>query len=381
MFFSSSIVSTLALIAALAFSVAVSAADAVSPDKAEFGGQCAEGLAEGKHVMTDCSVNWADKDGKVYCFSNEAAKTAFLKNPAESLDRARAFIAASNVESTEKAMENFDSTDAEKLVDGMIKRQLAANDNLFPIEDASNGDKLKLAYDGIDFTRTLEGYGFFPDVKFHDPKDAQKKYLIDFWVVPKNGALAIAETRIYQSPQQVDGAWRSVARQPVPWWWIPASEHPGKMAEKRGWEVMSAVEENALKDVGTDGVYKLKDDKTGQTLDLKFINAHQPVRKLDNGEYFACTDFRAAGTSDQIYDVDFWVKEQDGKMVVDQVRVHKVPEKKNGQWVQVPRYSFKDLGNSNVVPCSGQAPRFSLLPLAGDKTAGLPFCTAKPPEG
>jgi YHS domain-containing protein len=343
----------LSLIAALAlcFAFTVHAADApISPAKAEFGGQCTEGLAEGKHVMTDCSVTWKDKDGKTYCFANDAAKAAFLKSPAESLDRARAFIAASNVESTEKAMENFDSTDAEKLVDGMIKSQVAANGDLFPIEDAQNGDKLKLAYDGIDFTRTLEGYGFFPDVKFHDPKDANRKYLIDFWVVPKNGALAIAETRIYQSPQQVDGQWRSVARQPVPWWWIPASEHPGKMAEKRGWEVMSAVEENALKDVGSDGIYKLKDDKTGQTLDLKFINAHQPVRKLDDGTYFACTDFRAAGTNDQIYDVDFWVKEQNGKMVVDQVRVHKVPEQKNGQWVQVPRYSFKDLGNSAVVP-------------------------------
>lgn len=339
----------LSIVAALVFGVAF-AADAVSPDKAEFGGQCAEGLAEGKHVMTDCSVNWKDKDGKTYCFSNDAAKAAFLKSPTESLDRARAFIAASNVETTEKAMENFDSSDAEKLVDGMIKSQVAANDNLFPIEDELNGEHLKLAYDGVDFTRTLAGYGFFPDVKFHDPKDAQKKYLIDFWVVPKSGALTIAETRIYQSPQQVDGQWRSVARQPVPWWWIPASEHPGKMAEKRGWEVMSAVEENALKGVGSDGIYKLKDDKTGQTLDLKFINAHQPVRKLDNGEYFACTDFRAAGTKDQIYDVDFWVKEQDGKMVVDQVRVHKVPEMKNGQWVQVPRYSFKDLGNSTVVP-------------------------------
>ena len=335
----------------LCMALAAHAADVpISPAKAEFGGQCAEGLAEGKHVMTDCSVTWKDKDGKVYCFSNDAAKTAFLKNPAESLDRARAFLAASNVESTEKAMENFDSTDAEKLVDGMIKSQVAANGGLFPIEDAFNGDKLKLAYDGIDFTRTLDGYGFFPDVKFHDPKDANRKYLIDFWVVPKNGSLTIAETRIYQAPQQVDGQWRSVARQPVPWWWIPASEHPGKMAEKRGWEVMSAVEENALRDVGSDGVYKLKDDKTGQTLDLKFINAHQPVRKLDDGTYFACTDFRAAGTTDQIYDVDFWVKEKDGKMVVDQVRVHKVPEQKNGQWVQVPRYSFKDLGSSTVVP-------------------------------
>jgi len=339
----------LSAVAALALSIAF-AADIVSPDKAEFGGQCAEGLAEGKHVMTDCSVNWTAKDGKTYCFSNDAAKATFLKNPAESLDRARAFIAASNVESTEKAMENFDSSDAEKLVDGMIKSQVAANGNLFPIEDALNGERLKLAYDGIDFTRTLAGYGFFPDVKFHDPKDAQKKYLIDFWVVPKNGALTIAETRIYQSPLEVDGQWRSVARQPVPWWWIPASEHPGKMAEKRGWEVMSAVEENALKDVGSDGTYKLKDDKTGQTLDLKFIDAHQPVRKLDDGTYFACSDFRAAGTKDQIYDVDFWVKEKDGKMVVDQVRVHKVPEMKNGQWVQVPRYSFKDLGNSTVVP-------------------------------
>lgn len=339
------------LLILLALGVVAYAADApVSPASAEFGGQCAEGLAEGKHVMTDCSVTWKDKDGKVYCFANEAAKTAFLRNSTESIDRARTFLAASNVESTEKAMENFDSTDAEKLVDGMIKSQLAANGNLFPIEDERNGDKLKLAYDGIDFTRTLDGYGFFPDVKFHDPKDANKKYLIDFWVAPKGGALAIAETRIYQSPQEVDGQWRSVARQPVPWWWIPASEHPGKMADKRGWEVMSAVEENALKDVGHDGVYQLKDDKTGQTLDLKFINAHQPVRKLDDGTFFACTDFRAAGTTDQIYDVDFWVKEKDGKMVVDQVRVHKVPEQKNGQWVQVPRYSFKDLGNSTVVP-------------------------------
>jgi hypothetical protein len=339
----------LLIVAALATSLAF-AGGVVSPDKAEFGGQDAEGLATGRHVMTDCSINWADKDGKTYCFATDAARTAFLKDPAEALDRARTFIAASNVESTEKAMENFDSSDAEKLVDGMIKAKLAANGNRFPIEDATNGEPLALAYDGIDFTRTLEGYGFFPDVKFHDPQNAEKKYLIDFWVVPKSGALAIAETRIYQSPQQVDGQWRPVARQPVPWWWIPASEHPGKMAEKRGWEVMSAVEENALKGVGSDGIYKLKDDKTGQTLDLAFINAHQPVRKLDNGEYFACTDFRAAGTKNQIYDIDFWVKEQNGKMVVDQVRVHKVPENKNGVWVQVPRYSFKDLGNSTVVP-------------------------------
>ena len=73
----------LAIATVLSSALAYAADAPVSPDKAEFGGQCAEGLAEGKHVMTDCSVNWKDKDGKTYCFSNDAAKTAFLKNPAE----------------------------------------------------------------------------------------------------------------------------------------------------------------------------------------------------------------------------------------------------------------------------------------------------------
>ena len=35
---------------------------------------------------------------------------------------------------------------------------------------------------------------------------------------------------------------------------------------------------------------------------------------------------------------------------VDQTKVHKVPEQKGGQWIQVPRYEWKDLGTSHVVP-------------------------------
>ena len=38
------------------------------------------GLANGKEVKTDCSVNGTIK-GKTYCFSNEEAKTEFMKNP------------------------------------------------------------------------------------------------------------------------------------------------------------------------------------------------------------------------------------------------------------------------------------------------------------
>jgi hypothetical protein len=317
----------------------------------EFGGQCVEALAEGRHVATDCTTTWTDKDGKVYCFSNDGAKKTFLANQAENLQRARSFMAASNVESTEKAMQDFTSTDAETLVKAVIADKVKSNNGIFPFDDPLNGEHLKLSYDDVDFTRTIDGYGFFPDVKFHDSQDAKKKYLIDFWVVPEGGKLLVQSTRIYKEPLKVDGNWTTMARQPVPWWWIPASEHPGHLATKRGWEVMSAVERDALKQSQkNNGVFKLKDDKTGKELELEFVDTHQPVRQLDDGRYFACTDFRVAGTKDQIYDIDFWVSDKDGAMNVDQVKVHKVPELKSGQWIQVPRYEWKDVGTSHVVP-------------------------------
>jgi hypothetical protein len=329
------------------------AADApVTPEQAQFGGQCAQGLAEGKHVPTNCNISWKDKDGKTYCFGNAAAKASFLKDSSANLQKARDFYAASSAESTEKAMQDFTSTDAEALVKEMIETKAKANNGTFPLEDPLNGASLKLVFDGVDFTRTIDGYGFFPDVKFHEQGQEQKRYLIDFWVAPAQGVLKVQEVRIYKEPVQADGAWTLVARSPIPWWWIPASEHPGHMAAKRGWEVMSAVEQGALSaQAKNGGVYKLKDDKTGKVLDLQFIDTHQPIRQLDeNGHYFACTDFRVAGTTDQIYDVDFWVNDKDGTMTVEQAKVHKVPEQKDGKWIQVPRYEWKDLGSSHVVP-------------------------------
>src|SRR5262249_41135029 len=155
----------------------------------------------------------------------EDAKKSFLANPAQNLQKARDFVAASSVESTEKAMQDYDSGDAETVVKTYLDAQLKANGGLFALEDPLNGAQLKLAYDGVDFTRTIDGYGSFPDVKFHDPGDADKRYLIDFWVAPVDGVLKIQETRIYKEPVQADGKWQLAARSPIPWWWIPASEH------------------------------------------------------------------------------------------------------------------------------------------------------------
>lgn len=340
-----------ALLATLFGCLAVLGAAASSPVP-EFGGQCTDGLAMGRHVMTDCSVSWTDKDGKTYCFKDDGAKKSFLESPAQNLQKARDFVAASSVESTEKAMQDYDSSDAETLVKDYVSKQQKANGDLFPLQDPRNGEQLKLAFDGVDFTRTIDGYGFFPDVKFHDPADAERRYLIDFWVAPADGVLKLQEVRIYKEPVKTENKWVLSAREPIPWWWIPASEHPGHMAQKRGWEVMSAVEQGALDEAARNhGIYKLKDDKTDKVLDLEFVDTHQPIRQLDdNGHYFACTDFRAVGTKDQIYDIDFWINDKDGKMTVEQTRVHKVPELKDGKWVQVPRYEWKDVGSSHVVP-------------------------------
>ncbi|MFZ0009637.1 MAG: hypothetical protein WAK94_15495 [Steroidobacteraceae bacterium] len=342
-----------ALIGWLALATALAADNPPTPpSQAQFGGQCTEGLAQGRHVVTDCSVTWTDKDGKVYCFSSQGAKKAFLENPGQNLQKARDFIAASSVESTEKAMQYFDSSDAETVVKRVIGSTVAANNGVFPLQDPLDGAQLKLVFDGIDFTRTIDGYGFFPDVKFHDQADAQKHYLVDFWVTPTDGQLQVQETRIYKAPVKSEGSWQLTARDPIPWWWIPASEHPGKVANKRGWEVMSAVEQSAVTaQTKNNGIFQLKDDKTGQVLNLQFIDTHQPIRQLDdNGHYFACTDFRAAGTTNQIYDIDFWIDDKNGTMTVVQTKVHKVPELKDGQWVEVPRYDWKDLGSSHVVP-------------------------------
>ena len=342
-----------AFMSLLAHTHGATAAEAMATtSQVQFGGQCTEGLAEGRHVMTNCTTTWIDKDGKAYCFNDESAKKSFLESPDENLKRARDFIAASSVESTAKAMTYFSGSDAEAFVKALISAKVKANNGIVPFDDSLNGDHLKLSYDDVDFTRTIDGYGFFPDVKFHDSLDSKKKYLVDFWVLPVDGQLQVQETRIYKAPLNVDGNWTTMARQPIPWWWIPASEHPGQTEQARGWEVMSAVEQNAVSEsLKNNGVFKLKDDKTGKELNLEFVDTHQPVRQLDNdGHYFACTDFRVVGTKDEIYDIDFWVTDKDGKMTVDQTKVHKVPELKDGQWIQVPRYEWKDLGDSHVVP-------------------------------
>jgi YHS domain-containing protein len=79
-------VRTIALASAFSLALATGAF-AVS---GEFDNMCAMGLTGDKEVKTDCSVN-ASYEGKTYCFGNQEAKDAFMKDPAGNVAKAEEY--------------------------------------------------------------------------------------------------------------------------------------------------------------------------------------------------------------------------------------------------------------------------------------------------
>jgi len=58
----------------------------------EFGGQCAMSAAVGAHRPTSCTVVWISPEDKLYCFSNEQAKQAFMRDAPGNERKAQAFF-------------------------------------------------------------------------------------------------------------------------------------------------------------------------------------------------------------------------------------------------------------------------------------------------
>jgi len=94
--------------------------------------------------------------------------------------------------------------------------------------------------------------------------------------------------------------------------------------------------------MGNPGVFEITDPRTSQTLELRFQKIHDPVRTMGDGHYFACTNFAAIGDPYKTYDLDFWLQEHDGRLVVYEENVHKLPVHQHGEWIQQPRYNFVD---------------------------------------
>ena len=56
----------------------------------EFSNLCAMGLASGKDIQTDCSINM-EIQGKTYCFGSKEAMTQFMADPTGNLAKAQAY--------------------------------------------------------------------------------------------------------------------------------------------------------------------------------------------------------------------------------------------------------------------------------------------------
>lgn len=93
--------------------------------------------------------------------------------------------------------------------------------------------------------------------------------------------------------------------------------------------------------VDEQGVFRMRDEKTGETLALKFVKIHDPVRRIDGITYFACTDFHVVGHPDKLYDLDFWMRPQDGRLRIYDEKIHKEPRHSPLYgWYKQPRYTF-----------------------------------------
>jgi len=137
---------------------------------------------------------------------------------------------------------------------------------------------------------------------------------------------------------------------------LPAagSEQPGRREDSPGEAVRrlpaerikAAVEEHIQAKARTDGgVYLLADEQTGETLRLEFLHlaivsdsglwkVHDPHRLVEGRAFFACVNFHPQGSPEKKrYDVDFLLKDRDGKLEVSDVRIHMVPRLVNGKWI------------------------------------------------
>jgi YHS domain-containing protein len=318
-----------------------------APAKGEFDNSCTMGLASGQVVKTDCSVNWTSPDGKTYCFSSNESKEAFLKNPQENIQKAREFFvakdaAASGQSASTQPTKEFTEEDVNAAVKKVVDER--SQDGTFVFHDPKIEADLHLLFDNIKGVRGMAGYGWFANAIFHDKDEAKKQYAIDFWFKPEGDQLKLMDIRVQKGPKQEGDGYFMITRMPVAWWWLPVSEHPGDAEITRGWQVMSAIHGYIATHKDAKGNLQIKDDKTGETVPLEFVEIHQPVRHLKkDGHYFVCTDFRKPGSQDEFYDIDFWVNQKSGKLAVDDVKIHKVPVQQDGVWTQEPRYTFEGM--------------------------------------
>jgi YHS domain-containing protein len=80
---------------ALAGAVLLGMATAALALSGEYNNMCTMGLAMGKEIATDCSIN-AQIGGKTYCFGSKEAMADFMKDPEGNMSKAQAYYSQKN---------------------------------------------------------------------------------------------------------------------------------------------------------------------------------------------------------------------------------------------------------------------------------------------
>lgn len=127
-------------------------------------------------------------------------------------------------------------------------------------------------------------------------------------------------------------------------------EHPKENKEKKVATKAHSIDdlESAIKSAvvakekAGGGYYRLADKTAKKTWLLKLDHVHRErLSRLDEHTYFACTDFKSK--DGHTVDVDFFMKDKNGKLVMSDATVHKVDgkprynwEEKDGFWKRVP---------------------------------------------
>ena len=113
-------------------------------------------------------------------------------------------------------------------------------------------------------------------------------------------------------------------------------------------EIKAATSAYIERRADADAVFRIYEPVTEETLALRFVKIHDPVRRIDGDTYFACTDFEVIGEPDQLYDLDFWLKPAQEQLQVIDEKVHKEPRHTLIYgWYKHPRYTFVD---DEIVP-------------------------------
>lgn len=106
-------------------------------------------------------------------------------------------------------------------------------------------------------------------------------------------------------------------------------------------DIKAAMARHISERVDEQGVFRIRDEKTGELLELKFVTIHDPVRQIDGNTYFACTDFHVVGDEKKLYDLDFWMNPQTGELRIYDEKIHKEPRRSLLYgWYKQPRYTF-----------------------------------------